>query len=81
MPIRNVMMMGDVIVEFVSRAEVVITGPAVVTDMVLLVPSPLPMLAVALVGDVVVALVRNVVASLVGEVAIPLVGGVPVSLV
>jgi hypothetical protein len=61
MPIRNAVLIGDVIVEFVSRAEVVIARPAVVTDMLLLVPAPLPALVVSLVGNVVVSLVGSVV--------------------
>jgi hypothetical protein len=73
MPGRNPVSIGDVIVEFSSRAEVVIARPAVVTCILFLMPVPLPAL-MALVGSAVVALVRNAVITLVGSVAMARIG-------
>jgi hypothetical protein len=64
MPGRNPVSIGDVIVEFSSRAEVVIARPAVVTCILFLMPAPLPAL-MALVGSAVMTLLGSVVMALV----------------
>jgi hypothetical protein len=68
MPERNIVPIGDVIVEFVSCTEVVIARLAVIARMLLLVPVPLSASMVPLVGSVVVSLVRSVMVSIVRSV-------------
>ena len=67
------MSIGDVIVEFISRAEVVIARPAVVAYRLCLMPAPLPAL-MALVESAVMTLVRNAVMTLVGSVVMARIG-------
>ena len=81
MPGRNAVSIGDVIVESISRAEVVIARPAVVANVLLLMPAPLPALMVlvesalmALVGRVVMALVGSVVMARIGVARLVLAG-------
>jgi hypothetical protein len=73
MPGRNAVSIGDVTVEFLSRAEVVIARPAVVANVLLLMPAPLPAL-MALVGSAVMALVGSLVMTLVGSVVMARIG-------
>jgi hypothetical protein len=67
-PERNIVPIGDVIVELVACTEVVIARFAVVPEMLRLVPVPLSASVVPLVGSVVVSLVRSVVVSIVRSV-------------
>jgi hypothetical protein len=88
MPVRNLVPIGDVVIEFASCAEVVVAWSAVVTDMVYLVPAPLPALVVPLVRGVAVSFGGSVVVSFVERVVwmrgirlVPTVGAMPVVVV
>jgi hypothetical protein len=70
LPVRNSVSIIDVIVEPGSRAEVAITRPAVVIDVMLLVSAPLP---------VVLVLAEGLVVTLMGGVVVALVGGMPMT--
>ena len=70
---RNAVSIGDVIVESISRVEVLIARPAVVADVVLLMPAPLPA-PMVLVDSAVMTLVGSVVVALVGGVVVARIG-------